>query len=622
MNILGISAYYHDSAAAILVDGEIIAAAQEERFSRKKHDASFPEQAIRYCLEEANLDLSMVDKVVFYDKPFLKFERLLETYYNYSPRGLASFVTAMPVWLSEKLFLKRSLRKGLKEIGEFDSQQQALLFPEHHLSHAASAFYPSPFKEAVIVTVDGVGEWATASICLGKENQIKIVSEMHFPHSIGLLYSAFTYYLGFRVNSGEYKLMGLAPYGDPGSERVEQFVSDIKSNLIRIHEDGSLWLDQAWFRYASGLRMTANRKWKNLFGIARRNENDPIEQVHCDLALAIQRVTEEVVLKLVTHAKSCAETALQAENLCLAGGVALNCVANGKIKESGIFKALFIQPAAGDAGGALGAALAAHHIYMDKARIVNPVDSMKGTLLGPSFDTREVDKMIRKFKAHAREIPDFKELSKTAARLIADGNVVGWFQDRMEFGPRALGNRSILADARSPEMQKKLNLKVKYREGFRPFAPTVLEECTGDYFEYEGTSPYMLMVAQVKKEILKPIPDNYFDLPYMERLYVQRSELPAITHTDFSARLQTVHRDTNPRYWTLINEFRNQTGYGVIVNTSFNVRGEPIVCTPEDAYRCFMRTEMDYLVVGDHLLKKEEQPEWIETDWRKKVGTD
>ncbi|MCP4310120.1 MAG: carbamoyltransferase [Bacteroidetes bacterium] len=622
MNILGISSYYHDSAAAILVDGQIVAAAQEERFSRKKHDAGFPEKAIRYCLEEADLELSMVDQVVFYDKPFLKFERLLETYYNYSPRGIASFVTAIPVWISEKLFLKRNIRKGLKAIADFDTKQQPLLFPEHHLSHAASAFYPSPFKEAVIVTVDGVGEWATASICQGKENQIRIVSEMHFPHSVGLLYSAFTYYLGFRVNSGEYKLMGLAPYGDPESKRVEQFISDIKTNLVRIHEDGSIWLDQKWYRYATGLRMTANYKWEKLFGIPRRNEKDPIEQVHCDLALAIQQVTEEVVMKLVTHAKSLAETELQAENLCLAGGVALNCVANGKLKESGIFKNIFIQPAAGDAGGALGAALAAHHIYNGEKRIVNPGDSMQGTCLGPAFGSRDVLKMIRKFKARAEEITDFKTLSTRAAELIDQGNVVGWFQGRMEFGPRALGNRSILADARSPEMQKKLNLKVKYREGFRPFAPSVLEECTGDYFEYEGSSPYMLMVAQVKKERQHQVPGDYFSLPYMDRLYVQRSELPAITHIDFSARLQTVHRETNPRYWGLISEFRNLTGCGVIINTSFNVRGEPIVCTPEDAYRCFMRTEMDYLVVGDHLLKKEDQPAWEEKDWRKKVGTD
>ncbi len=622
MNILGISAYYHDSAAAILVDGQIVAAAQEERFTRKKHDPNFPEHAIRYCLDAASLDMSMVDQVVFYDKPFLKFERLLETYYNYSPKGLPSFVTAIPVWINEKLFLKRNIRKGLQSIGSFDEQKQKLLFPEHHLSHAASAFYPSPFEEAVIVTLDGVGEWATASICLGKGKDIKIISELRFPHSIGLLYSAFTYYLGFRVNSGEYKLMGLAPYGDPESTQVENFREIIKSKLVRINEDGSIWLDQKYFRYATGLRMTANRRWKKLFGIARKKENAPIEQVHCNLALAIQQVTEEVVMKMVVHARSFAETDLQAENLCLAGGVALNCVANGKISEAGIFRNIFIQPAAGDAGGAVGGALAAHHIHNGSDRIVNPSDAMQGAYLGPEFSRQTIEKMTRKFNASAREISSFEELSKTAAELIADGNVVGWFQGRMEFGPRALGNRSILADARSPEMQKKLNLKVKYREGFRPFAPSVMEEYSSDYFDFEKPSPYMLMVAQVKKDILKAIPDNYFDLPYMERLYIQRSELPAITHIDFSARLQTVNRESNPRYWGLIKKFRELTGYGVIVNTSFNVRGEPIVCTPEDAYRCFMRTEMDYLVVGDFLLKKEDQPSWEEKGWRKKIGTD
>ncbi len=622
MNILGISAYYHDSAAAILMDGQIVAAAQEERFTRKKQDAGFPEQAIRYCLEEAGLDISMLDQVVFYDKPFLKFERLLETYYNYAPKGLSSFVTAIPVWINEKLFLKRNIRKGLQAIGSFNEQTQKLLFPEHHLSHAASAFYPSPYDEAVIITLDGVGEWATASISLGKGKQIRIVSELRFPHSIGLLYSAFTYYLGFRVNSGEYKLMGLAPYGDPKSKQVEEFRDIIRSRLVRINDDGSIWLDQKYFRYASGLRMTASRKWEKLFGVARRKESDPIGQEHCNLALAIQQLTEEVVLKMASHAKGFAETETQSQNICLAGGVALNCVANGKLKEAGIFQNIFVQPAAGDAGGALGAALAAHHIHNKGERIVNHPDSMQGAYLGPKYGRKPIEKMIRKFNAPAEEFTEFDTLSKNTARLIADGNVVGWFQGRMEFGPRALGNRSILADARSPEMQKKLNLKVKYREGFRPFAPSVMEEYRSDYFNFDTPSPYMLMVAQVKEEILKPIPENYFDLPYMERLYVQRSELPSITHIDFSARLQTVHRETNPRYWGLINEFKELTGYGVLVNTSFNVRGEPIICTPEDAYRCFMRTEMDYLVVGDFLLRKEDQPAWEEKDWRKKIGTD
>ena len=622
MIILGISAYYHDSAAAILVDGQIIAAAQEERFTRKKHDPGFPEQAIRYCLDEAGLDMSVVDHVVFYDKPFLKFERLLETYYNYAPRGLSSFVTAIPVWINEKLFLKRNIRKGLQTIGNFNEKKQKLLFPEHHLSHAASAFYPSPFEEAVIVTLDGVGEWATASISLGKGNQIRIISELRFPHSIGLLYSAFTYYLGFRVNSGEYKLMGLAPYGDPSSKQVEEFKAVIRSKLVRINDDGSIWLDQKYFQYASGLRMTASRKWAKLFGLERRKEADPIRQEHCNLALAIQQITEDVVLKMASHAKSFAESEAQSQNICLAGGVALNCVANGKLKEAGIFQNIFVQPAAGDAGGALGAALAAHHIHNGSERIPLLPDSMQGAYLGPQFDRKSIEKMIGKYSASAEEIKDFDTLSKRAAGLIAEGNVVGWFQGRMEFGPRALGNRSILADARSPEMQKKLNLKVKYREGFRPFAPSVMEEYSQDYFDFDAPSPYMLMVAQVNRDIIKPIPDNYFEMPYMERLYVQRSELPSITHIDFSARLQTVHRETNPRYWGLINEFKNLTGYGVIVNTSFNVRGEPIICTPEDAYRCFMRTEIDYLVVGDFLLKKEDQPAWKEKDWRKLFGRD
>ncbi len=622
MNILGISAYYHDSAAAILVDGKLVAAAQEERFTRKKHDAGFPEHAIRYCLDEAGLEMSLVDQVVFYDKPFLKFERLLETYYAFAPRGLASFVTAIPVWVNEKLFLKRNIRKGLQAIGSFDEKRQKLLFSEHHLSHAASAFFPSPFEESVIVTLDGVGEWATASICLGKGDEIRIIKELHFPHSIGLLYSSFTYYLGFRVNSGEYKLMGLAPYGNPASDRVERFEQIIRSALVRINEDGSIWLNQSYFRYATGLRMTCNRKWEKLFGIPRRKEEQSIEQVHCDLALAIQRITEEVVIKMVTHAKTFAGSGAQSRNLCLAGGVALNCVANGKLKAAGVFREIFVQPAAGDAGGALGAALAAHHICNKADRIVQSADSMQGAYLGPSFSSREVLKMIRKYRASAEEIPEFSELSRTAASLIASGNVVGWFQGRMEFGPRALGNRSILADARNPGMQKKLNLKVKYREGFRPFAPSVLAENCGDYFHFHDPSPYMLMVAPVKRERQHTVPEDYFDLPYMERLYVQRSDLPAVTHIDFSARLQTVHQETNPRYWQLISDFKELTGFGVVINTSFNVRGEPVVCTPEDAYRCFMRTEMDYLVAGDFLLKKEEQPPWKERDWKKRVGTD
>ena len=622
MNILGISAYYHDSAAAILVDGNLVAAAQEERFSRKKHDSGFPVHAIRYCLEEAGIELDQVDQIAFYDKPFLKFERLLETYYGFVPRGFISFVTAIPVWINEKLFLKRNIRKGLGSIGRLDTSKQKLLFPEHHLSHAASAFFPSPFEESVIVTLDGVGEWATASIGLGSGNRIRIVKELRFPHSIGLLYSAFTYYLGFRVNSGEYKLMGLAPFGNPDSERVARFRKMITSGMARINEDGSLWLNQRYFRYATGLRMTRDARWKRLFGVSRRTEKDPIEQVHCDLAMAIQHVTEEVVMKMVSHARSFAGTGMQAENLCLAGGVALNCVANGKIRAAGLFKEIFVQPAAGDAGGAPGAALAVHHIYNGAERRVQLPDSMQGAYLGPAFGDGEIRKTLQKYQAVAEKIPDFGRLSKTSARLIAEGNVMGWFQGRMEFGPRALGNRSILADARNPEMQKKLNLKVKYREGFRPFAPSVLADDVEEYFEYSGSSPYMLMVAPVKKERRNSVPGDYYDLPYMERLYIQRSDLPAVTHIDFSSRMQTVHRETNPRYWQLISDFRERTGYGVMINTSFNVRGEPVICTPDDAYRCFMRTEMDFLVLGDWLLKKEEQPAWEEKGWRKNIGTD
>jgi carbamoyltransferase len=622
VNILGISAYYHDAAAAILTNGQLVAAAQEERFSRKKHDARFPVHAIRYCLEEAGLELSMVDQVVFYDKPFLKFERLLETYYSYAPRGLVSFVTAIPVWVNEKLFLKRNIRRGLAGIGKFDAKRQQLLFPEHHLSHAASAFYPSTFEEAVIVTLDGVGEWATASICLGKGSDIRIIKELRFPHSAGLLYSAFTYFLGFRVNSGEYKLMGLAPYGNPGSPRVTQFIQTIREELVTLGEDGSIWLNQKYFRYATGLRMIQHRRWKKLFGIPRRKEGDGIKQVHCDLAMAIQQVTEEMMMHMVAHARQFAESEAQAQNLCLAGGVALNCVANGKLSESGMFRNIFVQPAAGDAGGALGAALAVHYIFNGNKRVVSPQDSMNGAFLGPEFGRHEIRKVINKFRAVAQEVPGFDDLSRRTARLIDEGHVVGWFQGRMEFGPRALGNRSILADARNPEMQKKLNLKVKYREGFRPFAPAVLMEDLEKYFEFTGASPYMLMVAPVHRNRRMDLPGNYQDLPFMERLYVRRSDLPAITHVDFSSRLQTVHRETNPRFWQLISDFRQRTGYGVVINTSFNVRGEPVVCTPEEAYRCFMRTEMDCLVIGDFLFRKEDQPEWKEKGWRENFGKD
>lgn len=613
MVILGISAFYHDSAASIIVDGKIIAAAQEERFTRKKHDPGFPVHAIKYCIDEVGVTLDELDAIVFYDKPLLKFERLLETYYGFAPKGIRSFVTAIPIWLKEKIFLKKIIYDNLKLVGVYNKKLITLLFTEHHLSHAASAFYPSGYYEAAILTIDGVGEWATASISKGEGNQITILKELRFPHSLGLLYSAFTYFLGFRVNSGEYKLMGLAPYGIPDSENVEGFVKTIKEKLITINDDGSLWLDQNFFSYATGLRMVPDKKWVTLFGFGRRKVEDPIEQRHCDLAYAIQQVTEEVIFKMAVHAKKLTN----AENLCLAGGVALNCVANGKLLSEKIFKNIYIQPAAGDAGGALGAALSAYYIHFSKQRIVEGFDDMNGAYLGPSFSNSEVAKAVKPFKAVYTRFDQFDRLAHEVAAFLDQGKVVGWFQGRMEFGPRALGNRSILGDARNKEMQKKLNLKIKYRESFRPFAPSVLAGECSKYFNLAVDSPYMLLVAQVNKEMLKPLPPNYFGLPLMDRLYVERSVVPAITHIDLSARIQTVHKETNERYWTLIDEFKQLTGYGLIVNTSFNVRGEPIVCTPEDAYRCFMRTEMDYLVMNDYLFIKEKQPDWDQKDnWK------
>ncbi len=619
MNILGISAFYHDSAAALIVDGEIIAAAQEERFTRKKQDASFPVNAVRYCLEEASLKIEDLDSIVFYDKPMLKFERLLETYYGFAPKGLASFVTAIPVWLKEKVFLKRIIFEKLKEIQPFDKKKVNLLFTEHHLSHAASAFYVSEFEKAAILTIDGVGEWATASLCYGEGKKISILKELRFPHSLGLLYSAFTYYLGFRVNSGEYKLMGLAPYGIPGSADVEKFIGIIKEKLVDIKPDGSIWLNQKYFSYSTGLRMVPDKKWEKLFGYKRRLPEEKLTQEHCDLAFAIQQVTEEIILAMAKHAKELTG----AENLCLAGGVALNCVANGKLLLENFFKKVYIQPAAGDAGGALGAALAAYHISFDKERLISKGDSMKGSFLGPSYTNKEVDHAVKLYKAEYTKFSDFEELALEVSKLLDAGKVVGWFQGRMEFGPRALGNRSILGDARNREMQKKLNLKIKYRESFRPFAPSVLAEDNSKYFNINADSPYMLLVANVKDEFLKKLPDNYYQLPLMERLYVERSLVPAITHIDLSARIQTVHSDTNERYYRLIKEFKKLTGYGLIVNTSFNVRGEPIVCSPDDAYRCFMRTEMDYLVINDYLFEKGKQPNWTDTDnWKEEFKLD
>ncbi|HFA48642.1 MAG TPA: hypothetical protein ENJ95_06425 [Bacteroidetes bacterium] len=620
MKILGISAFYHDSAAAVVENGKVLAAAQEERFTRKKHDPGFPTNAIKYCLEYSGFSIDELDAIVFYDKPLLKFERLLETYYGFAPKGIRSFITAIPVWLKEKMFLKRVIFEELKTVGDFNKKKVKLLFPEHHLSHAASAFYPSNFEESAILTLDGVGEWATASICYGKGNNIEIIKELHFPHSLGLLYSAFTYFLGFRVNSGEYKLMGLAPYGNPDSPDLEQYKKTIKEHLIDIKPDGSVWLDQQYFNYAAGLRMVKEKKWEQLFGFPKRSPEDKLEQKHCNLAMAIQQVTEEVVFLMAEEAKRLTGS----ENLCMAGGVALNCVANGKLLKRKTFKNVFIQPAAGDAGGALGAALAANYLYFKKERHLNgAMDQMEGSYLGPEYSYMDIEKMAKKYKAKYTRFEKFDDLADTVAKHIAEGNAIGWMQGRMEFGPRALGGRSILGDARNKEMQRKLNLKIKYRESFRPFAPSVLAEDSFEYFNLEGDSPYMLLVAPIQDSRKAKLPGNYNEMPLMDRLYINRSDIPAITHIDFSARVQSVHEETNPRYHKLIAKFKEQTGYGLVVNTSFNVRGEPIVCTPDDAYRCFMRTEMDYLVIGDYLFEKTKQPEWDNKDnWKEEFKLD
>jgi len=614
--ILGISAFYHDSAAALLVDGKIIAAAQEERFTRKKQDSSFPINACRYVLKEAGLTLDDVTVVAFYDKPYIKFERLLETYHAFAPKGLKSFLSAIPVWIKEKLFMKDMIKEDLLKLG---TKMPEIVFPEHHLSHAASAFFPSPFEDAAILTLDGVGEWATTTICHGKGNEISILKELHFPHSIGLLYSAFTHFCGFRVNSGEYKLMGLAPYGNPESEEKETFKKKILESMVDVREDGSILLDQSYFDYATGLSMTNDSKWEKLFGLPRRKSESDLNQSYMNLSLAIQEITEEVVLKLAETAKELTGS----KDVVLAGGVALNCVANGKLLREKTFEKMWIQPAAGDAGGALGAALAVHHISLGNERIPNPDDSMQGAYLGPQFHDNEIERLKIKYNADLERIEDFGKLCEKTAELIDQGNVIGWFQGRMEFGPRALGNRSIVGDARNPEMQKKLNLKIKYREGFRPFAPSVMEEEIKTFFDMEGNTPYMLLVAPVQQKRLNEVPENYNSLPLYDRLYHLRSDVPAITHVDFSARIQSVSKKTNPRYWQLIDTFRQKTGFGVIVNTSFNVRGEPIVCTPDDAYRCFMRTEMDFLVIGNYFFKKTDQPNWDDKDnWKEEFKLD
>ena len=610
-NILGIAAFYHDSSAALTVDGVIIAAAQEERFTRVKHTADFPIHAIRYCLEESGLTIDQLDAVVFYDKPLLTFERLLQTYYAFAPKGFVSFLKSIPVWLEQKLFLKKQIRDGLRQVMSYDKRELKLLFTEHHLSHAASTFYVSPFDHAAILTIDGVGEWATATISEGKGSRITIKKELSFPHSLGLLYSAFTYYLGFTVNSGEYKLMGLAPYGNPESEQTNQYIIAIKEHLISIKKDGSIWLDQSYFNYATGLTMTKDARWEELLNLKRRDPESELLQDHCNLAFAIQHVTEEVVLRMATFAQ--AET--NASHLCLAGGVALNCVANGKLIKEGIFQDIYIQPASGDAGGALGAALATHYMYFDHERKANPQkDSMQGSYLGPYYSDKEIINVNKRYGAVAKKLLTFDEVSRQTAKEISSGAIIGWFQGRMEFGPRALGNRSIIGDPSNGEMQKKLNLKIKKRESFRPFAPSVLDTDASEYFDLDVDSPYMTLVADVRKSLQKDLPSHYHQLPLTEKLYCERSSLQAITHLDFTARVQTVHQDTNPKYWQLLQDVKKETGKGILINTSFNVRGEPIVCTPEDAYKCFMNTEMDVLVIENYIYYKTEQTEWDNTE--------
>ena len=609
-SILGISAFYHDSAAAIIVDGNIIAAAQEERFSRKKHDPRYPYNAVKYVLEEANLNLSDIDHIVFFEKPFLKFERLLETYMAFAPKGFKSFSLSMPIWLREKLFQKKFLSEKLKEHDKNFNDVSKIKFSEHHYSHAASAFFPSPFEEAIILTLDGVGEWATTTVAVGKKNKLEIVKEIHFPHSLGLLYSAFTYYTGFKVNSGEYKLMGLAPYGKP------IFKDKILDKLLDLKGDGSFKLDMSYFNYATGLTMT-NNKFSKLFGHpVRDSKKDLLTQFHMDIAASIQSVTEEIVLRITKNLFS----KYKIKNLCLAGGVALNCVANGKILKEKIFNDIWIQPAAGDAGGSLGAALAYWHHELGKPR-EKFKDQMKGSYLGPKFNDDQIEKILKslnsKYKKYSRN-----EIISLTAKELSDEKTVGWFQGRMEFGPRALGGRSILADPRSEKMQKELNLKIKFRESFRPFAPSVLREDVNEWFELENDSPYMLLVAEVKKGIQIKMKFEDKNLFGIDQLNVKRSSIPAITHVDYSARIQTVHKETNPRYYDLLKEFKKNTNCPVLVNTSFNVRGEPIVCSVEDAFNCFMGTNLDMLVIENFILHKENQDKSLIKDYKNKFELD
>ncbi len=609
--ILGISAFYHDSAAALIKDGQILSAAQEERFTRKKHDSSYPHNAVEFVLNHANIKLSDVNHIVFYEKPFLKFERLLETYVAFAPRGFQSFSKAMPIWLKEKLFQKKMILDHLKNHDKSFQDEKKILFSEHHLSHAASAFYPSPFTEAIVLTADGVGEWATTTVAVCKENKIEIKKELHFPHSLGLLYSAFTYYIGFKVNSGEYKLMGLAPYGEPRFENI------ILKNLIDLKEDGTFILNQEYFNYSTGLTMT-NDKFNSLFGSKRRNpDEEKITQFHMDIASSIQCVTEKILLMLVKSLRS----EYQIKNLCLAGGVALNCVANGKILKENIFDNMWIQPAAGDAGGSLGAALAYWYIDKGNKRLVNSSDDMKGSYLGNEFNQDQIEKELEHIGANF-EIFKYDELIDKTADLLSREKVIGWFQGRMEFGPRALGGRSILGDPRSDKMQKNLNLKVKFRESFRPFAPSVLREDLSEWFELNVDSPYMLLVANINSDKKIEMTEEQKNLFGIDKLNIKRSKVPAVTHVDYSARIQTVTKNTNSRYYDLISMFKKKTGCPIIVNTSFNVRGEPIVNTPTDAFNCFMGTEMDYLVIGDCILDKSKQDSNLKKDYTKEFELD
>jgi carbamoyltransferase len=610
-SILGISAFYHDSSASILIDGEIIAAAQEERFTRKKHDANYPFNAIEFVLNFANLKLSEIDQIIFYEKPFLKFERLLETYVAFAPKGFKSFCMAMPIWLNEKLFQKKKLFNELKKHDNKFDNENKIYFSDHHLSHAASAFFPSPFAEAIVLTADGVGEWATTTAAIGKDNNLEIKKEIHFPNSLGLLYSAFTYYTGFKVNSGEYKLMGLAPYGKPIYE------DKILDNLIDLKDDGSFKLRQNYFNYATGLTMT-NDKFDDLFGQIRRDpKKNKITQFHMDIAASIQKVTEDIMLKLARSLKE----EYNLPNLCLAGGVALNCVANGKILKEKIFENIWIQPASGDAGGSLGAALALWHIEQKNPRKINPNDSMKGSYLGPEYSQTTIEKELKNVGAKF-EILSEEELIDKTAKNLSNGKAIGWFQGRMEFGPRALGARSILGDARSPHMQKNLNLKVKYRESFRPFAPSILKEDLTEWFEINTESPYMLLVANINSKKIVKMNDADNKLFGIDKLNIKRSEIPAVTHVDYSARIQTVSKDTNPKYFKLLKKFKEKTGFPVLVNTSFNVRGEPIVNSPTEAFNCFMGTELDNLVIGQCFLEKNKQNQELKKNYSNEFELD